>query len=73
VANLGVRPTLGLSRCLLETHVFGESLDLYGATVAVEFKRFLRAEARFDSLDALAAQMQRDKADALAFFAGKPA
>ncbi|MEW6166517.1 MAG: bifunctional riboflavin kinase/FAD synthetase [Pseudomonadota bacterium] len=73
VANLGVRPTLGLSRCLLETHVFGASPDLYGATVAVEFKRFLRAEVRFDSLDELAAQMQRDKDDALAFFAGKPA
>ncbi|QHS09912.1 bifunctional riboflavin kinase/FAD synthetase [Sinimarinibacterium sp. NLF-5-8] len=69
VSNLGVRPTLGMTRCLLETHVLNQSLDLYGAPVAVEFVQFLRAEARFDSLDALAAQMQRDKAAALAFFA----
>lgn len=73
VANLGVRPTLGLTRCLLETHVFGESRDLYGSTVEVCFRRFLRPEERFASLDALAAQMQRDKDAALAFFAGKPA
>lgn len=73
VANLGVRPTLGLTRCLLETHVFGENLDLYGETVEVCFRRFLRAEERFESIDALAAQMRRDKDAALAFFAGKPA
>ncbi|SFF66126.1 riboflavin kinase / FMN adenylyltransferase [Fontimonas thermophila] len=73
VANLGVRPTLGLTRCLLETHVLGECRDLYGLTVEICFRRFLRPEARFDSLEALGAQMQRDKAAALAFFASKPA
>jgi len=69
VASLGVRPTLGLTRCLLETHLFGEPGELYGQVMSVEFCRFLRPELRFDSLDLLAAQMQRDKADALAFFA----
>lgn len=73
VANLGVRPTLGLRRCLLETHVIGASLDLYGETVSVVFRHFLRPELRFESLEALAAQMQRDKADAVAFFAGQTA
>ncbi|MES0873425.1 bifunctional riboflavin kinase/FAD synthetase [Sinimarinibacterium thermocellulolyticum] len=73
VANLGVRPTLGLTRCLLETHVLDREVDLYGATVEVRFLRFLRPEARFDTLDALAAQMQRDKAAALAFFAAESA
>lgn len=73
VANLGVRPTLGLTRCLLETHVLNGSPDLYGAVVEVRFLQYLRPEERFDSLDALAAQMQRDKADALAFFAAQPA
>ncbi len=73
VANLGVRPTLDLTRCLLETHVLNGSPDLYGATVEVRFRQFLRPEERFDSLDALSAQMQRDKAEALAFFASQPA
>jgi riboflavin kinase/FMN adenylyltransferase len=73
VANLGVRPTLGLTRCLLETHVLDRDIDLYGSTVEVRFRSFLRPEARFESLDALAAQMQRDKAAALAFFAAESA
>jgi riboflavin kinase / FMN adenylyltransferase len=73
VANLGVRPTLGMTRCLLETHVLDAELDLYGATVEVRFRRFLRAEARFASLDALRAQMQRDRDAALAFFAADSA
>jgi riboflavin kinase / FMN adenylyltransferase len=71
VANLGVRPTLGMTRCLLETHVLDAELDLYGATVEVRFRRFLRPEARFDSLDALREQMLRDRDAALAFFAAE--
>ncbi|MEQ1440266.1 bifunctional riboflavin kinase/FAD synthetase [Fontimonas sp. SYSU GA230001] len=73
VANLGVRPTLGLRRCLLETHVIGDCPDLYGETVSVVFRRYLRPELRFESLAALAAQMQRDKAEAVAFFGGQTA
>ncbi len=73
VANLGVRPTLGMTRCLLETHVLDADLDLYGATVEVRFLRFLRPEARFDSLEALRMQMMRDRDAALAFFAADSA
>ncbi|HET8880799.1 MAG TPA: riboflavin kinase, partial [Solimonas sp.] len=67
VAAIGVRPTLGITRCLLETHFFDPPGDLYGRNVSVEFRHYLRPEERFDSLDALKAQMQRDKADAMAF------
>lgn len=73
VASLGIRPTLGLTRCLLETHIFGEPGELYGQTMEVEFCRYLRAELKFDSLDALSEQMQRDGDDARAFFASNPA
>lgn len=69
VASLGVRPTLGFTRCLLETHLFGEPGELYGQIMDVEFRQYLRAEQHFDSLDALAVQMQRDANDARAFFA----
>jgi riboflavin kinase/FMN adenylyltransferase len=68
VANVGVRPTLGLTQCLLETHVLEGAPNLYGQTLEVRLQHFLRPEARFDSVDALAEQMHRDKADALAFF-----
>ncbi len=60
VASLGVRPTLGLTACLLETHVFDARPDLYGQEVAVEFHKFLRPQLTFDGLDSLAAQMQAD-------------
>lgn len=61
VASIGVRPTLAQpSACLLEAHLFGANEDLYGTLVEVEFRKFLRAEERFESLEALAAQMQRD-------------
>jgi riboflavin kinase/FMN adenylyltransferase len=73
VASLGVRPTLGLTRCLLETYLFGEPGDLYGATMEVEFCRYLRPELKFDSLDALSVQMQRDADDARAYFRENPA
>lgn len=67
VASLGVRPTLaGQGGCLLEAHVFGDPGTLYGKAVNVEFVEFLRDERKFDSLDALAAQMQQDGAQARA-------
>lgn len=64
VASLGIRPTLGLTQCLLETHVFDAQPDLYGRVLEVEFRHFLRTELRFDSLDALKQQMHNDAADA---------
>lgn len=70
VANLGVRPTLGHTPCLLETHFFEPPGELYGQCLRVCFHQFLRPEQRFDSLAALAAQMQRDKAAARACLRG---
>ncbi|HVT37376.1 MAG TPA: riboflavin kinase, partial [Nevskiaceae bacterium] len=65
VASLGVRPTLGGTPCLFETHLFGTHGALYGQVMEVEPVMFLRGEEKFDSLDALAGQMQRDKARAM--------
>ena len=67
VAALGVRPTLAQSSCLLEAHLFDVSEELYGKVVEVEFRRFLRSEQRFESLEALAAQMQADGEQARAW------
>jgi riboflavin kinase/FMN adenylyltransferase len=68
VASLGVRPTLGMTACLLETHVFGGPLALYGVEMEIELWRYLRPQLRFDSLDALAAQIQADGEQAKVFF-----
>jgi len=59
-ANLGIRPTFEPPKELLEPYFFDFSGDLYGQRIAVELISFLRPEAKFDSLDALVAQMGRD-------------
>lgn len=59
-ANLGVRPTVNGSGCLLEVHLLDYTGDLYGKRLNVRFRRFLRPERRFDDTEALRTQMQAD-------------
>ena len=59
-ANVGIRPTFDPPKELLEPHFFDFSGDLYGQTIEVEFHAFLRGEAKFDSLEALVEQMNKD-------------
>jgi len=67
-ANLGVRPTLGGERPLLEVHLFDFDRLIYGAHLSVRFLHKLREEQRFPDLDALKAQIARDVGLAKAFF-----
>jgi riboflavin kinase/FMN adenylyltransferase len=60
VASVGTRPTVGGMEWLLEVHVFDFEGDLYRARLAVDFVARLRDELRFDSVEALAAQLQED-------------
>ncbi len=59
-ANIGTRPTFDPPKELLEPHFFDFAEDLYGQEIEVAFHHFLRPEAKFDSLDALTAQMEAD-------------
>ena len=59
-ANIGVRPQFDPPKELLEPYFFDFSGDLYGQEIEVAFHHFLRGEAKFDSLDALIEQMERD-------------
>lgn len=59
-ANLGIRPSFNPPKELLEPHFFDFAEEIYGQRLAVEFHHFIRPEARFDSLDALMAQMAID-------------
>ena len=63
-ANLGVRPQFEPPKELLEAYFFDFSGDLYGQCIEVELVAFLRPEARFDSLEALTAQMEGDCVEA---------
>lgn len=69
VTNIGMRPTVGGRERRVECHLFdfpraGESGDIYGKIVALAFVQRLRSEERFENLDALIAQIQRDMAAA---------
>ena len=63
-AVIGVRPMFGENRANLETFLFDFKGDLYGTTLSVALVDFLRPEEKFDSLDALIAQMDADCARA---------
>ncbi len=65
-ANLGIRPTFDPPKELLEPYFFDFSGDLYGQTIEVALIDYIRPEAKFDSLDALTAQMEADCAEARA-------
>ncbi len=61
ITNIGVKPTVDYSGApLAETHILDFEGDLYGETLPVILTAFLRTEQRFDSLDALTAQLGSD-------------
>jgi len=64
VANVGYRPTVATGEVerRLEVHVFDFDGDLYGRDLDVDFVSFLRAEKKFDGVDALRAQIASDAA-----------
>lgn len=59
-ASLGIRPTFGGTRPNLETYLLDFAGDLYDAEISVALIAFQRPELKFDSLDALIAQMHAD-------------
>ncbi len=73
VANVGTRPTVDETgtRSLLEVHLFDFDDDIYGQYVHVDFLHRIREERRFDSFDALKAQILKDADEARAFFAAR--
>ncbi|GGE05006.1 riboflavin biosynthesis protein [Tsuneonella deserti] len=59
-ASVGIRPMFDPPKELLEPYFFDFDGDLYGQEIEVGFHRFLRPEAKFDSLEELQAQMAKD-------------
>jgi riboflavin kinase/FMN adenylyltransferase len=66
MVNLGARPTFGVAARGLEAHLFEFSGDLYGKSATVSFVSRLRNTQRFESVEALRSQLERDRQDALA-------
>ncbi len=59
-AHWGRRSWLGGGEHRLEVHILDFAGDLYGQLLQVEFKRFVRADRAFESLDAMREQIEQD-------------
>ncbi len=69
VCNVGMRPTVNGLRPALEVHLLDFDGDLYGELLSVEFLHPLRAERKFENLEALQTQIKLDIAAAREWFA----
>ena len=70
VANFGRTPTTGIRDPLLETVIFDFDGDIYGQQLEVALVRYLRPELKFDSLDEMIVQMDKDVVAAKDHLAG---
>lgn len=60
ISHLGPVPTFDDHRPRLETHILDQDLFLYGEDVVIEFLERIREPVKFDGLEALKAQIQKD-------------
>ncbi len=60
ITNYGARPTFENGRVLTETYLDGFDGNLYGRELTVRFFRYLRDVTKFDDVEALKAQLQKD-------------
>ncbi len=60
ITNIGIRPTYKTANVMCETHIFNFSENLYGKTVKIRLKNFLREEKRFNSIIQLKEQIEND-------------
>lgn len=61
ITNVGTKPTVGGENPVgVETHLFGFGENIYGKTVKVEFLKPVRREKKFDSIEELKIQIQKD-------------
>ena len=62
MCNIGCRPTVGEGNArTIETNIFDFDEDIYGLDMKITFVRKIRDEVKFDSLDALRGQLEKDR------------
>ena len=63
MCNVGYRPTVGMGNArTIETNIFDFDEDIYGLDLEVTFISRIREEVKFDSLDELRVQLEKDRA-----------
>lgn len=69
ITNIGIRPTVSTNGIrTIETNIFDFDKNVYGQRVRVEFYDYIRPEKKFDSLEDLKAEIERNKQTAKEFF-----
>ncbi len=63
--NIGVRPTVDGTTRVIEVNIFEFDQDIYGETLTITLKKYLRSEVKFNGLNALKEQLAKDKLAAL--------
>lgn len=63
--NIGIRPTLNINKLSIEAHIFNFNEDIYGQYIKVYLIDKIRDEQRFNGLDELVIQLQKDKISTL--------
>ncbi|THU35955.1 bifunctional riboflavin kinase/FAD synthetase [Niastella caeni] len=63
--SIGIRPTIGGTDRVIEVNIFDFNEDIYGATLRVYVKKYLRPEVKFNGLEALVEQLAKDKEETL--------
>lgn len=64
--SIGFRPTVNGKVRVTEVNIFDFAKEIYGQTIRVIVKKYLRSEVKFDGLEALKTQLHKDKEDSLA-------
>lgn len=67
VTNVGVKPTVGIYKKNMETHIFNFDKELYGKHIKVEFLKMTRDEVKFADIGELSRQIAKDCQEARAF------
>ena len=70
MCNIGVRPTFGGTTPTIEVHLLNYDGSLYDKSLCVEFVQRLRDEQKFDSVEALQAQLSEDRAHCIRVMEG---
>lgn len=63
--SIGFRPTVDGKTRVIEVNIFNFDQDIYGQTLTVTIKKYLREEIKFDGLEALVKQIDQDKIESL--------
>ena len=63
--SIGFRPTVDGKKRVIEVNLFDFNKEIYGQSLRVYVKKYLREEIKFDSLEELVKQIDQDKVESL--------